>query len=57
MQQGKPALPNSAVAANLDTSTNVVKLLKDCKILNELSKGVSAMKTFIYPSVLQVWFR
>ncbi len=27
--------------------------LKEAKILNELSKGVQAMKHFVYPSVLQ----
>jgi hypothetical protein len=42
-----------AFAANLDTSTSFSAFLKENKILNELSKGVMSMKTFVYPSVLQ----
>ena len=42
-----------AVAANLNTTASMPAFLKDNKILNELSKGVMALKSFIYPSVLQ----
>jgi hypothetical protein len=42
-----------AVAANLNTTSSMTAFLKDNKILNELSKGVMALKSFIYPSVLQ----
>lgn len=42
-----------AVAANLDTTTSFQAFLKETKILNELSKGVMSLKSFVYPSVLQ----
>jgi hypothetical protein len=41
------------VAANLDTSVSFPSILKDLKILNELTKGVMGFKSFVYPSVLQ----
>ena len=41
------------MAANLDTSVSFPSILKDLKILNELTKGVMGFKSFVYPSVLQ----
>lgn len=41
------------IAANIDTSKSMASFLKEVKILNELSKGVASLKTFVYPSVLQ----
>ena len=44
----------SQLASNIDTSQSMQNFLKEAKILNELSKGVQSMKSFVYPSVLQV---
>ena len=41
------------VAANLDNTIGMQPLLKEHKILNELAKGVIAMKSYVFPSVLQ----
>jgi hypothetical protein len=41
------------VAANIDNSMGMQPFLKEQKILNELAKGVMALKSYVFPSVLQ----
>lgn len=41
------------VAANMDKSQSMQQLLKSCKILTELQKGVATMQSYVNPSVLQ----
>lgn len=44
---------NAITAGNLDRTDSMQTFLKQHKILNELNKGVQAMKSFVYPSILQ----
>jgi hypothetical protein len=54
IKQETPSLSKAAVTANLDTSHSMQSFLKaDAKVILELSKGVAALKHFVYPSVLQ----
>lgn len=40
-------------SGSLDRTEAMTVFLKSMKMLKELQKGVSSMKTFIYPSLLQ----
>ena len=39
-------------SGQLDRTTSMQTHLKELKFLKELNKGVQAMKTYVYPSVL-----
>jgi hypothetical protein len=42
------------MGASLDKSSSMISFLSEAKIINELSKGVAGMKTYVYPTILQV---
>lgn len=44
------------LASSIDNSIHMMNFLKEVKIITDLGKGVQTMKSFVYPSVLQVIF-
>ena len=42
-----------SIAQSLDKSVSMQDFLKSSKVLDELQKGVSSLRAYLYPSVLQ----
>lgn len=51
----KPVVAKQVITSGqLDRTSSMQGLLKELKFLKELNKGVQSMKTYVYPSVLQM---
>lgn len=48
---------SSLMGASLDKTSSMISFLTDAKIINELAKGVASMRTYVYPTILQVCFK